>query len=369
MGNYFPKPACFIYGYEPSGHHIAATAIAEYMPPNIIKPYLLSFSNIFPRSSSIIVKSYLEILQKTPILWDYLYDNQFLSQLYYTLGIKIPDFYINQIHKFLIKNGIYTIISTHAFSSIITSKESLKIKIKNNFAIITDIYAHSFWPKNLDRYFVPLYQTYKTLIENGVNQDKIEVVGMPLRKEFYMDYNITKLKKKMKINENPTFLVSGGTKGLGDIMDIVSVFKTVKRKVNLIVFCGFNKKLKQELNKIKYFHNIKIYPLSYQKNPAIYYAISDCIIGKAGGISIFETAAFKKSFIIYSPLPGQEERNARFLDNHQAAFYPQNLRELKSIIESFFINKPLFEKISSNLYKFHKKDASLKIANHIIKSI
>jgi processive 1,2-diacylglycerol beta-glucosyltransferase len=271
--------------------------------------------------------------------------------------------------KKLIKYGIDTIISTHSFSSIITSKQNIKIKIKNNFAVITDIYAHSFWPKNLDMYFVPHYQTYKTLVENGVDSDRIDVCGMPLRKEFYLDYNTEKLKKKLKISSHPTFLITGGSKGIGDIIDVVKIFREIKTKSNVLVFCGSNKKLKKELSYMKYINNVKIYPLGYQKNPALYYAISDMIIGKSGGITIFEVASMKKVFTIYSPLPGQEERNAKFLLNHHSALNPSNPRSLKSIIESFLSNPHYFERYRVNISKLHRKDAPIKISNFIINSI
>lgn len=365
----FPKPVGFVYGYEPSGHQIAALAISEFIPKDIINPCFLSVSDFFPGSSNFVVKGYLEIIQKTPLLWDYLYDNHLLSKTYYGLGIKIPDFYSNIVNKKLIKLGINTIISTHAFSSIMTSGDNLKIKIKNNFAVITDIYAHSFWPKNLDKYFVPHYQTYKTLAENGVSGDKIEVVGMPLRKEFYSDYNPVKLKKKLKIPDVPTFLITGGSKGIGEIMDIIDVFREIRYKCNLIIFCGSNKKLKKTLSLMKYLNNAKIYPLGYQKNPAVYYAVSDMVVGKSGGITLFETAAMKKMFVVYSPLPGQEERNAKFLVNHHCALNPSNPRNLKLIIDSFLADRNYFERYVNNISKLHKKDAAIKIANEIINSV
>jgi processive 1,2-diacylglycerol beta-glucosyltransferase len=369
MKEYFPKPVGFIYGYEPSGHQIAAIAVSEFLPGDIVKPNFFSLSKIFPKASNVLVRSYLEVLQKTPLLWDYLYDNQLLSMAYYNLGIKMPEFYVNHIQKILIRYAVTTIVSTHAFSSMITARENLKIKIHNNFAIITDIYAHCFWPKTLDKYFVPLYETYKTLRENGVDAEKIEVSGMPLRKEFYQEYNKENIKKKLKLDNSPTFLITGGSKGIGEIMEIIDVLKSLHKKVNIIVFCGSNKKLKKSLKKIKYASNARLYPLDYQKNPAIYYAVSDCVIGKSGGITVFETAAFKKPFIIYSPLPGQEEKNAKFLVRHHCALNPDNAKELRSIIDAYFYNHQLFEKLSSNISKLHRKDASLKIANNIINSI
>ncbi len=366
---FFPKVVAFVYGYEPSGHFIAAKAIAEFCPNDIIKPVFLNLSEIFPSSSNFIVKTYLELIQKTPIIWNYIYDNPLITKTYQGLGIKFPKFYIDNFAKKLIKLNVNTIFSTHAFSSILTSRENLEIHIKNNFALITDIYAHSFWPKNLDKYFVPHYQTYKSLVENGVDGDKIEVVGMPLRKEFYLEYNVLNLKKKLKISPNITFLITGGSKGLGDIIDIVNIFKGLKHKTNLIVFCGSNTKLKKELNKMKYLSNAKIYPVSYVNNPAVYYAVSDAVIGKAGGITIFEASAMKKMFFIYSPLPGQEERNTKFLVSHHCALNPKNLRELKNLIDDYLINRKDYERYINNFSKIHQKDAPQKIVNFIINNL
>ena len=246
----------------------------------------------------------------------------------------------------------------------------MRIKINKRFAVITDIYAHSFWPKDADFYFVPHNETFKTLTENGIKHSKVLVTGMPLRKEFYVNYNLSKLKKELKIhNVYPTFLITGGSKGIGDIMEIVEVFTYIKHRVNLIVFCGSNSSLKRELHYFAKEKQINIYPLSYQKNPAIYYAVSDCVIGKAGGITVFETASMKKPFIIYSPLPGQEERNAKFLVSHHCSVYPKNQRELKNIIELWFSNRGFFMKLANNIYKLHRVDAPSVIVNKIINQI
>ena len=277
---------------------------------------------------------------------------------------------MNSIAKVLIKNGITSIVSTHALSSILTSKTNLPIKINKRFSVITDIYAHSFWPKDVDFYFVPHKETLKTLVENGVKEKNIYVVGMPLRKEFYLNYDQAKVKREIRINNNyPVFLISGGSKGIGNIMEIVEVFTYIKHKINLIVFCGSNLSLKKELNYFAKEKQINIYPLSYQKNPAIYYAASDCVIGKAGGITVFEAASMKKPFIIYSPLPGQEERNAKFLVSHHCSVYPKNQRELKNIIDLWFLNRGFFMKLANNIYKLHKVDAPSVIVNKIINQV
>lgn len=360
-----PQNIALIYGYEPSGHHIAACAVAQHLPREIVKPHLISVSDIFPKTSKFIVKTYLEILQKTPILWNYLYDNPLITKTYSSLNFKIPKYYTERIKKILHKNNISFTLSTHAFSSIMTDEITF---IHKRFALITDIFPHSFWPKNMDIYFAPTQQTYNSLTSSGINPKNIIITGMPLRKEFYIKYNPEKLKRKMKINKNPTFLITGGTKGIGDIINIIKIFSEIPFKLNLIVFCGSNNTLRKKIKNMK-FPNLKLYPLKYQPNPAVYYAVSDCIIGKSGGITIFETAAFKKPFIVYSPLPGQEEKNADYLLSHHLAPYPKNLRELKEIIVNFLNNRNLMKKYAENISKLHKSNASVEISSKIIKSL
>lgn len=360
----------FIYGFEPSGHSVVARAISEFLPKDKVSSHFFEISDIFPKAARFFVKSYFEIIQKTPTLWGYLYDNPILSFLHKNFGIAPPVNYTHKIEKNFVKHSVELIVSTHAFSSIIADRRSMKIKIKKHVGVITDIYAHSFWPSNLDMYFVPHYETYKSLVLNGVNPDKIEVVGMPLRKNFYVNYNISAIRRRLKVGNGFVFLITGGSKGLGDIMSVIDVIKDIHNiRMNILVMCGLNKKLFRDIKKMRYLGGVKLVPLSYQQNDAIFYAASDCVIGKPGGVTIFEVAAFGKPFIAWGTLPGQEEKNLDFLKRHNCVISPKNKRELKESIISFVSGKDHFKKIAYNISLLHRKDASVKIAKYILENL
>lgn len=367
---HYPINIAFIYGYKPSGHYAAAYAISQFMPQEIVKSHFINLSETYPYLGQFVAKTYLQIIQKIPNMWEYLYDNAFLNKATNTVKPFIPEFSINKIKEILVKKHISAIVSTHAFSSILISHKNMNLKHIKNFAVITDIRAHSFWPnQNIAYYFVPTEEAALDLIEKGVNSQKIILSGIPIRKEFNEKYDTNNLKKKLGLNPKlPVFLISGGSRGIIEIKEILEIFLKLKHKTQILILGGENKSLLKEAKTYrKTGLIIKFIP--YTKNPSIYYAISDCIISKAGGITIFEVAAYKKFLIIYSPLPGQEERNALYLEKNQCAIYPKTKKELEQIINNFLEDKKKFEIYAQNLNKKYKKDAAFVISSTIIKEI
>lgn len=363
-GNY-PLNLAFIYGYKPSGHYTAAMAVAQFIPREIARVHFINLSDIYPHLGPLVAKTYLQILQKTPNLWGYLYNNSLFT------GVKpfIPEFYMNKIKQLIVKKHISAIVSTHAFSSILTSHKSMNLKHIKNFAVITDIYAHSFWPKTLNRYFVPTKEAHDNLEENGIPPEKITVSGMPVRKEFSQKYDPNSQKKELGLSSKiPVFLISGGGRGLGDIKDALEILSKSGNKAQVVILCGENKKLIKETAEYKK-PGLTIKILPYIKNPSAYYSVSDCMIGKAGGITIFEMAALKKPLIIYSPLPGQEERNAAYLSKRRCAVYAKSKKELEERVGDFFSDRKSFRDCGENLNALYKKDAALSISAEIIKEI
>lgn len=356
----------FIYGYEPSGHSVVAKAISEFLPHDVVDFCFLNLSDIFPDAAKIVVRGYLEIIQKAPALWSYLYDNPFLTFIKKSFGRVVPTAYTRKLEKYIFKNSVDFLVSTHALSSNIADRKIMKISLKRHVAVITDIYAHSFWPTDLDRYFVPHYETYKSLVLNGVNEEKVDIVGMPLRKSFYLTYDQKNVRSKLRIKDRFTILITGGTKGLGDIFSILEVIRNINRKLNVVVLCGSNKSLFLKLKSYKDSANIKVIPLGYHQNPAFLYAASDCVVGKPGGVTIFESAAFAKPFIAWGALPGQEEKNKSFLKKHLYALCPKNERELSLIIENLITNKDFYGKYSRNIRTLHKGDSNIRIVNYIM---
>src|SRR3989338_11106053 len=75
----YPLKVALIYGAKPSGHYAAARAIAEFLPPSIIEPVFIALSEVYPDFGPFVARTYLQVLHKTPALWNYVYDNDFVA--------------------------------------------------------------------------------------------------------------------------------------------------------------------------------------------------------------------------------------------------------------------------------------------------
>jgi processive 1,2-diacylglycerol beta-glucosyltransferase len=94
----------------------------------------------------------------------------------------------------------------------------------------------------------------------------------------------------------------------------------------------------------------------------------EIIITKAGGITISEALSKNLAIVVSRPIPGQEERNANYLLRNKAIFKANNSKEVKNIIKMLLENKERLNFLKEQTEKLSLKDASLKIANLVLKS-
>ena len=360
---HYPIKTALIYGYEPSGHLCAAKAIADFLPPSVIEPVFINLSEIYPKLGPFVVKIYLEILHKTPALWNYTYDNSSIAITAKKIKTAFMPFYSKKLQNYLIKKKIKAVISTHALSSIMLSKRQGSLKNIPHFGVITDMNIHTYWPnEGINHYFTP----DSSIKKEGILPENIIASGIPIRKEFMEIIPADIAKKSISLNAKIfTVLLTGGTKGLGDIEDATRELKKHLGKIQLIVFCGGNKKLYNKLQK-ENTDKKHLVILNFTNSPSKYYMASDLIIGKPGGITISETLALKKPLIVFSPLPGQEERNTDFLLKHHLAIYIKTPKDIGNLILKILSGEETFKLYKEHAEKFSKPYAAKTIASAIM---
>ncbi|MEW5951394.1 MAG: glycosyltransferase [Elusimicrobiota bacterium] len=350
------KKIAFIYGYEPSGHSVAAKALAQALPEK--KDYIfINLSEIYSAIGPLVASAYFKLVQKTPLLWGYLYDSPYLSAAHKNFKNLIPKIFFYRLKKIISENQIDAIISTHAFASLLVSKEYIGLNNIKRGCVLTDFYPHSFWDSCADMYFAPSNFTAKKLSQK-ISKEKIFTFGLPLRKEL-----IQSAQKEPYKNKIPVFLLTGGNRGFLAFEEIKKAFIKTGKKAHLNIMCAENQRLKK--------HDLKSADITfsfipYKENPAELYRFCDCVIGKPGGLTIFETALFKKPFIAHSPLPGQEERNLNYLLKSQKCFFAENSDKLSFIIELFYKNKKAFSLKAQNLSSLADIKSSQKIINSFL---
>jgi len=92
-------------------------------------------------------------------------------------------------------------------------------------------------------------------------------------------------------------------------------------------------------------------------------------VGKPGGVTLAETMALARPFIIYSPLPGQEARNTAFLCRHKLAEGAASAQELAPLVRKYLAAPHLLAQASRALADHARPHAARDIAEKIIRSL
>jgi processive 1,2-diacylglycerol beta-glucosyltransferase len=123
--------------------------------------------------------------------------------------------------------------------------------------------------------------------------------------------------------------------------------------------CGNNVQAREEIAALTL--KKKILLLGYANNVNELMDASDCIVTKPGGITTSETLAKNLPMIICNPIPGQEERNAEFLQNNGAAIAVGGAFSLSDAVGMLFYHPEKVEQMKASIAKIRKPNSTIDI--------
>lgn len=236
------------------------------------------------------------------------------------------------------------------------------------YTVITDYCAHPLWTHPLiEQYYVASQQVKNTLTSFGVNENRIGVTGIPIRKGFSHPpvRSLETFQKFGLDHTKKTVVIAGG--GLGLLPDIDEIHKGLNtRSIQIVLVTGRNSELKNQLSDVyKSFENIKV--LGYVDNILELMSVTDCLVTKPGAITLTEAASLNIPVILVNPNPGQETENARFFASKGAAVIALKAQSISTYISSILSDEVLRQQFAKGYQSIYKRGAALKIADDILK--
>ncbi|MBP7088244.1 MAG: hypothetical protein KBB01_02980 [Candidatus Omnitrophica bacterium] len=322
-----------VYASFGEGHKRAAYALEESL--NASSKDLLDFSHPFIKKIYPFI--YRTVTQYYPSFWCFLYSSV-KKRPFLPLVNQINKIIFLSFRKYLYKVRPKTIIFTHFFPAVLIDsiiKKELKLKL---ISVVTDLRAYPLWADdNIDYYFAALDITKDDLIKLGVKESKIAVGFAPIRRGFLKRDCDKYLADRLFLRQNPILIFTSTSKKTLALMRKSLDF--ILKDFNVIVIYGRDKKLKQYLEQL---HSPYVKYFSFYDNIWELITISSIIIGKPGGLTIFEGIFKKKPFIFTHYIPGQEEENMRLMLNCGIARFIKNKDELLEAIYYFYRNRISF---------------------------
>lgn len=316
-----------------TGHQKAAEAIMEaagHMDPHVDCIGVDTGSQAYPVLGTVFNKMYIQMLTQAPGIWDYLYDNPDVEAA--TRDARKLLTYVSsfRIKKMMKEYRPEAVVCTQAAPAVSLAAErrrgNLEIPL---ICVVTDFGVHSYWlHPEVDLYLVAHEDVKNELIHRGIRADKIRCTGIPIRPAFGESYNPSEERARLRISQTKkTVLLMGGSRGLGSLDDLVEALKKIPLNFQTLVVCGQNKKLHKKILKSTRGHH-DFHVLSYTKDLPRLMSAADILITKPGGLTCSEALAMRLPMILTNPIPGQEERNVRFLTRHNAALLARSPEDL-----------------------------------------
>lgn len=322
-----------------SGHDNVAKALGERLlldsPQSQVK-IVDTFQYINSTLHKVMLGSYMETLKFTPKVWGYLYDQAGEGERFMDLGQLLSKVLSPKMEQLLAEFNPDILLTSHAFPtgmlSVLKQRGQVRIPLA---AVITDYHVHNFWiHQEVDRYFLPAADLSFRLLRFGIGLEKIKAVGLPLRCQFDREIDGAQAKKELGLSQKPAILVMGGGLGLGR-MELIVKSLLADPSFQVMVVAGKNKGL---LERLQQLDDPRVKVFGYVENMAQLIAACDLVVSKPGGVTTSETLAMRKPLLIYSALPGQEDRNVEYLLNKGVALKVRKAEMLLPEIISLMSN-------------------------------
>ncbi|MFB4162760.1 glycosyltransferase [Alteribacillus sp. JSM 102045] len=161
--------------------------------------------------------------------------------------------------------------------------------------------------------------------------------------------------------KKPLLLVCGGGEGLFPYRKVGEELKKLKVPSTIVMVSGTSH-WKFDVSSDK--HDIHVLPFTDSFKE--YLNAADLLISKAGGMTMAEAVLCEVPILVYSPLPGHEEHNARCLTNVQAAYWAKTPLEVRYKAEELLLH-PLEKERAKRRLRYIQETNSAEIIISITK--
>lgn len=316
-------------------------------------------------------KAYLDMVASAPEILGWLYDQSDRPWKNQRQRLAFDKLNTRPFIKLMESYSPDMVVCTHFLPAEILADLNRRGRIGCRPAIVvTDLDVHAMWlvPNHL-HYFVAIEETRRHMEMLGVSGNSITVSGIPIDPCFRSRKPQDVARRDLGLDlDRRTILVSAGGYGVGPVDHLMTALGELKAPSQIVVACGRNTELKERIDALPADSRgtVVFHPIGYTTRMDEYMAASDLIVGKPGGLTTAEALASGLVFVIVSPIPGQEERNADHLLEEGVAIRCNNLPVLAYKIDALLDDSERLTRMRENVRRFARPDAAFTIVERML---
>jgi len=356
------------YGY---GHRSAANAIAEALQETYGQDCSVEIVNPMddPRAPAFLrdgESGYDKIVRAAPDL--------------YQLGYEVGD---TQVVSGLIKNS-FTLMLFIALREILRTKQPDVIvctyptyqeilfaiftlekyhipvlTVVTDLATVNRLWFHSV----VDLCLVPTPFVYNLAIKAGLPAEKVKIVGIPVRPEIAKgNQGQATIRARLGWREDLFTVLAVGSKRVGHLYDALQVLNHCGFPLQLVIAAGGDPEFYQRCQQTEWHVETHVY--DFVTEMGTFMRAADCVLGKAGGLTVSETLACGLPMILVDVIPGQETGNAEHVVSGNAGVLAHNPTEVLETMCHWLKNdRCLYHQQAENARKLGHPRAAYDLAD------
>ncbi len=317
------------------GHNAVSRAVAECFEAHgdscVIKDCLSFLSGILPETVSL---SHTCMYRYAPGLFDSSFRRSENKPGLFgekRFARKIIDLGRFSLGKFIMSGDFRPVICTHVFGAMMLTSAKRQYGLDIRTAIIETDHVNTpgSSDNDMDHHFLPDESLIPGLIAAGVDESKLIVSGIPVRKEIYLRTDKAEAKRRLGLDpERGSVLIAGGSMGCGPIPLLVERLREMTDDdVQISVVCGTNEHTRKKLA-AEYADEKDVHIHGAVSEMSLLYDASDVLMTKPGGVTTAEAAVKGLPMVLINAVAGCETHNLDYYVGKGCALTGDTPREL-----------------------------------------
>ncbi|HYD90418.1 MAG TPA: hypothetical protein VEA37_02900, partial [Flavobacterium sp.] len=210
----------------------------------------------------------------------------------------------NKTQKLILDTKPDLIVSTHPVSSGVVNYLIEKKLYKNKFFVtFSDYHIQPFWVyKNVDVFFIQTEEQKTYLLEHGFKEGQIVMTGILVAERYYHNASKDEARKLLGLDPEENVITTMGGGRAWQIENTLQSLAKLTTPTKVFVITGSVERQKEVQAKILDTENVKFTILPFM-DPAHYFAASDLLISKPGGLTTSDAMMSKLPILAVNPLP------------------------------------------------------------------
>jgi 1,2-diacylglycerol 3-beta-galactosyltransferase len=356
------------YGY---GHRSAANAIAEALHETHGQECLVEIVNPLddPRAPAFYKENqndYDRMVREMPELYKLGYQ---VSESRLAGGLIKSTFTLtlfNVLRDLIRQKQPDVIVCTYLFyqgilSTVFTS-EKRHIPL---LTVVTDLETvQSLWfHPAADRCLVPTQTVHNLALEAGLPPEKVKITGIPVRPELAKESQ-DQASLRLDLGWQPDLfaVLAIGSKRVEHLYDALRVLNHSVLPVQLVVVAGGDDELYRRFQETEW--HVETHCYNFVTEMGTYMRAADCILGKAGGLTVSEALACGLPLILIDVIPGQETGNANHVVSGNAGVLARDPIEVLETMSHWLENdRRLYRQQAQNACRLGHPRAAYEVAD------